>query len=463
MRGLALALLLIPAVAHARVVNVEAPDGIGRLNATMQAGDVALLAPGEYVDFPEPRARATGGLRFTFIAAPGASIPGGRLAKPYVTLRGFTVHGNFGCEETADRDSILDCVVSGSFDHQGGDYDTYARCRFDGTHFDLNKATLAASSGVTIIECEFPRLGQGVDSGDHLFLVWDADSTTMMFCRKDIIVEAGLPKDLGAEWHFDDRHLRSRGNHTRITLDRASYAVWRWRSDTSLDHGCYGNQFARDTIVVTGPGGGDVSQLLPSSSADCAKKPGRAQCIGAWDATMDSCVIDGTAVGGAGCAMIWQGGMTGWSIVHTVFRMTGPAIEAFDIHRSRLAGSTLVGNPALRWRDQYQRPLWRPGDMTVTGCTIDGGVRFDRRMTRAAGAYKPSRNTYLTPFRVPAWPKDATSNTGRRGAVHPRARAARRVVLSRRRLAVYGAAGMLALGVLGAGIVIVRNRAKGAA
>jgi hypothetical protein len=97
--------------------------------------------------------------------------------------------------------------------------------------------------------------------------------------------------------------------------------------------------------------------------------------------------------------------------------------------------------------------------MTVTECTIDGGVRFDRGM-KVADAYRPARNRYLTPYAVPGWPADATSRAGTRGTVHPRAQAPRRLRMpSRRRLAVYGAAGMVALVGLGAVVMSLRKRA----
>ncbi len=399
---------------------------IAKANAVMVPGDIARILPGTYTSLPNPTAAATGGLRFTFLGTSANGdplvdslsratiiLPGGYVSKPYVTLRGVRVSGNFGCSESGDRDSITDVIVDGNFDHQGGDYSIYSRCKFKGGKFNLNKGTLGSSDGVQIYRCDFPYVGQGVTSGDHNWLVWGADSTVEMFNRRLITIEAGLPNEFGGEWHFDDRNRVSRGNYTKINLNRTCYAVWRWRSDTSTDIGSFGNKFMSDTILVTGTSP-SPSTMLPTSSANCGAGTYLPQCVGAWNATMDSCFINATGVNGV-VDIVWEGGMTGWTIKNTVIATNGGAVRAFDVHGSSVKNCTIAGMPAAVWTDSYSRALWQAGDMkfdhNIVVAWSGSPIQFDATML-IAGAYVVGNNLYWGGGIVPTWPVDTSSRYG---------------------------------------------------
>jgi hypothetical protein len=240
----------------------------------------------------------------------------------------------------------------------------------------------------------------------------ERDSTVEMFNRRLITVEAGLPMEFGGEWHFDDRNRISRGNKTIIHLNRGAPNMWRWRSDASVDIGCSGNRFDCDTILVTGSSSGNESNLLFSSSADCGQRDYLGQCVGAWNCTMDSCLINASAVTANDVHLNWQGGMRGWSITNCVFATNGFAILALDIHQSRVSNCTLVGAPAAGWKDSYGRTIWKAGDMTFTNNIAyswgNGCIIFDPTMI-VSGAYTVSKNLYWGCGSVPSWPTDGTS------------------------------------------------------
>jgi len=398
---------------------------IAKANALVVPGDVVRILPGTYADFPSPSAAPTGGLRVTYIGTTTSAdpmrdtlsrasivLPSGSLTKSYVTIKGVRFAGNLGCSEAGDRDSLIDVTVDGDFDHQGGDYDIYSRDVFKGSKFNLNKGTLGSSDGVEIYNCDFRYVGQNETEGDHNWLVWNADSTVEMFNRRLITVEAGLPMEFGGEWHFDDRNRISRGNKTIIHLNRGAPNMWRWRSDASVDIGCFGNRFDCDTILVTGSSSGNESNLLFSSSADCGNETYLPQCVGAWNCTMDSCLINASAATANDVHLNWQGGMRGWSITNCVFATNGFAILALDIHQSRVSNCTIVGAPAAGWKDSYGRTIWKAGDMTFTNNIAyswgNGCVIFDPTMI-VSGAYTVSKNLYWGCGSVPSWPSDASS------------------------------------------------------
>jgi hypothetical protein len=399
---------------------------IAKANALVLPGDLVRIMPGSYSEFPNPAAAATGGMRFTYMGTTtGADpmkdtlsrativLPSGSLSKSYVTIKGVRVAGNLGCTESGDRDSILDVTADGDFDHQGGDYDIYARDVFKGTKFNLNKNTLGSSDGVQIYGCDFRYVGQNENAGDHNWLVWNADSTVEMFNRRLITVEAGLPIEFGGEWHFDDRNRVSRGNHTVIKLNRGTPNMWRWRSDQSVDIGCFGNRMDCDTILVTGSSPAE-SNFLFSSSANCGQQTYLPQCVGAWNCTMDSCLINASAVSGI-VHMNWQGGMTGWTITNCVLATTGEAVLAFDVHQSRITNCTLAGAPVVSWKDSYGRPIWGSGDMTFANNIVcswgNGCITLDPAML-VSGALGVNKNLYWGCGSVPPWPVDASSIYG---------------------------------------------------
>jgi hypothetical protein len=140
----------------------------------------------------------------------------------------------------------------------------------------------------------------------------------------------------------------------------------------------------RDTIICLGQGG----NWMPSSSASCSTDPARylPQCVGSWNVFMDSCLVDAsTCVASEGS---WQGGMHGWQISDSKIRMKGPAIHAFDIHGSMVVRSTLEGvnGTAVRWTDEYGRPLWQAGDMNFCQNTVLGTIYTAPTLAAVPGA-----------------------------------------------------------------------------
>jgi hypothetical protein len=259
-----------------------------------------------------------------------------------VTIKGVRVAGNLGCTESGDRDSILDVTADGDFDHQGGDYDIYARDVFKGTKFNLNKNTLGSSDGVQIYGCDFRYVGQNENAGDHNWLVWNADSTVEMFNRRLITVEAGLPIEFGGEWHFDDRNRVSRGNHTVIKLNRGTPNMWRWRSDQSVDIGCFGNRMDCDMILVTG------SSLAESNfrSRQRELRPADLSAPVRRRVELHDGLVPHRASAVSGIVhMNWQGGMTGWTMRTACLR---PRARRCSRSTSTRAESRTARSPALR-------------------------------------------------------------------------------------------------------------------
>ena len=136
---------------------------------------------------------------------------------------------------------------------------------------------------------------------------------------------------------------------------------------------------------------------MPSSSANCGAGAYQAQCVGAWDSSIDSCVIDGSGTSGP-TEFYYQGGMHGWRITNTVLAMNGTALRAFDIVESSVAQSTLVGNNAVRWTDEYTRDLWSAGDMSFTGNVVAAWAHLHYVRTRVARFRHPAN---FHPFMAP--------------------------------------------------------------
>lgn len=248
---------------------------------------------------------------------------------------------------TQDGTILRNQTISGDLSIQASNV-TIENCKFPTAKFiNGGKWTLSHHTGIKVIGCEFPVLGRGVTGvTSHIVEWWDCDGTVFANNKVDITIEAGLDNSVGGEWHFDDRHRTSYGNVIRIHCKRASYAIWRWRGDHSTNVGSFGNTFRRDTLIIDGVGG----QLLPSSSADCGYGNYDAQCVGAWNWTMDSCLVDASACSGP-VEMVWQGGMHGLLMRNTTLNVP---IRAFDLAGSKIENTTIR---SAKWTDEFSRPV----------------------------------------------------------------------------------------------------------
>jgi hypothetical protein len=285
-----------------------------------------------------------------------------KISAPTV-LNGQTIAGDLTIENT-DSVHVSDCTVSGSLSIQNC-HDIYLDgCTINGPFLNVGKWSLTQGLRVHINKCRFPNLGKGVTGvTGHIVEWWNTNWCTVANSTFNITIEAGLDTSAGGWWNFDNRNYRSLGNTIRFDLKRQCYAVYRWRSDHSLNVGCSGNLLTLEQVSVGGVGA-PGSRILFSSSADCGYGDFLAQCVGHWNTQMRSCVIDA-----AGCSIEFQGGLRKWRMLDCRFVGT-PALTAFDIHGSDIERCTFSG--AVHWTDQYSRPLPSPGDLIWGGNIING-------------------------------------------------------------------------------------------
>jgi len=257
---------------------------------------------------------------------------------------------------------VRDCAITGSLSIQNADNPTLERVRIDGPRENVNGWTLGKSKGGTFTDVTFTGLGKGV-VGDFIVCYRNVDGMKETRVSRTVVVETNADTTIRPVWHFDDRNRTNTDCVTTIALRRVYDMPWRWRSDVGVKIGCFNNVFTREKVIVTGVG---PCRLLPSASATCEGTTGDpiwlAGCCGQWNATMDSCLLDASGVTG-GANIEWQGGMRGWTLKNTTLKVPAGnrAIDAFDIHKSRIEGCTIVG--AVVFADRYSRPLWTAGDM----------------------------------------------------------------------------------------------------
>jgi hypothetical protein len=164
-----------------------------------------------------------------------------------------------------------------------------------------------------------------------------------------------------------------------------------------LNQGCFNNSWDRFAIVCDGVGG----NLFPTSSANCGNGGDyTAQCIGSWNSTIKNSLFDAAACSAS--SLVFQGGSTGWTVTGTTVRMKNDALHAFDIHGTKWTDNVLTG--AVRFTDEYQRPLWKAGDMVWCNNTLNGSMTTAARLAAVPGAFVTTCQT--TPPPPPPTPVD---------------------------------------------------------
>lgn len=129
---------------------------IGKASNTLVAGDVVRIAPGTYSETLQPVSSGTSTNRITYLgdlANPAAvTVNAIRfLGQDYVSVKGIRSTGNLEITastsgNSADRDSIVNCVIEGGFGLNGAWYCVIANCAI-GTGDATDKVTITAYPG----------------------------------------------------------------------------------------------------------------------------------------------------------------------------------------------------------------------------------------------------------------------------------------------------------------------------
>lgn len=399
-------------------------------NSQLHAGDVLYCwaATAAYDELPNPVA---GGGRYTFIGAAATDpladstarenikFPAGTISHANMTIKGVHFNGDMLFAETADFDTIAynkfgTLVGSGRLIVSGSDYTIFDNNVVMGNHLCVNfgLGDNIHSDGLGFYNNQFRYLGAASFNGQHVFVTGDCDSTTWMFNTFYIDVSDALSGQYCGEWHFDDYHHFSRGNHTYCNLTRTGgYTEWRWRSNQNSNvgevyEGCHDNTFDCDTLIYRGL----ETVFTPSQSSTCDASstarfyPG---CAGHWNVVMDSCYFDAHRM--VGSNLIFNGAMIGWQISYTTILMNGVALESFDTRFHNVINHcTLVGNcnntahsgnnaGVVQFTNQWARPAFTDTAMTFTNNivynwgNIDYGIWWETSKVDSAGKMKQQK------------------------------------------------------------------------
>lgn len=129
---------------------------IGKASATMVAGDVVRISPGNYAELLRPVANGTSTNRITYmgdISNPSAVVVTGiqLYGQDYISVKGILATGDIVLSantagNSADRDSILHCIGQGGLSLNGAWYSVLANCTV-GTGDATDKMGISAYPG----------------------------------------------------------------------------------------------------------------------------------------------------------------------------------------------------------------------------------------------------------------------------------------------------------------------------
>ncbi|HXU06433.1 MAG TPA: hypothetical protein VN903_36000 [Polyangia bacterium] len=315
------------------------------------------------------------------------------ITTPGTLLRDTTITGDLNLKG-AHGAVISNVTVTGSFACLHSNDVVLQNVTILGQRFCLNKWDLSASHGFIGRHIVAEHLGEGVTDGDHILLWFCDDGTILTDCSFKVTHNNPSTDATHCEYHFSSYNRIERRNRTVYVMNQPDAKTWRWRNtvDKGLppeaQYGCFNNLFDHCSWTATGPGAA-TSRWCPSSSSTCdGSVP---SCVGHWNSTMIGCEFHMD-----GGTMEWQGGFQGWHIDSTLFDGN---VVAYDVHRDTLRWCKVTGK--WSWTDQYQRPLWKPGDVQLWGNTFAGGVSVAPTLAAVPGAMVTSRPAADT------WPPNA--------------------------------------------------------
>lgn len=330
---------------------------IARANVMARPGDIVYVWPNSsgYTDFPNPDSAGsnpTGGGYIRFIGASGVADPivdtnerfniriqDGDLLKPYTVLHGLCL-SNFIIRSGASRCSVSCTTMLGTMSLDGCDYTVVSRCLNLGPRLSIAYVGDGGDVvGCTIENCSFPRLGSGVQGGNHRFITGKtriAKCDSLRFVRNRLTTVIGDSLDSHPRVHFWTQHSLFAYNVHRIFTQfpqRETYAM-RLRDSTSDNH------FVCDTIRMSGPAPAIVYWSSDGDSGQTWKHT-----VG--NNTVDSCYINLTGSTG-GSRMLFQQGMYGWTFRYNTLICDGRPLDAVDVKQKNVIDhNTLVGAPFL--------------------------------------------------------------------------------------------------------------------
>lgn len=310
---------------------------IGKANATVRPGDVVIVWPGTYAQFPSPAVSGTSLQRITFagaLASPSSVVLNAAdpvLAASHVTVKGFLLANGFLL--TGSRDSIADCVIGGGKSQLTAANDcVITRCAFDCERFWIvgtENDSLPIAARDTVTDCRLtlrPR-----DTTGHTIRFAHLEQCVVTRCRFTIDIGSSAVSASCTKLFFV-RHSRfvdnwwDITNHCTTNSDEAGWFVMRDYTQS--------NTWVRDTIQMRGPG---PVQFFGSAS-------------GTYPATVmnnnyDHCVIKVSGPSAYGAAVYYQDEARWDTLTANVIvgDASGLAFNAPLRGPMRIAGNTIAG------------------------------------------------------------------------------------------------------------------------
>ena len=230
---------------------------VGKANATVQPGDVVIVARGTYSHFPSPAVSGTPTRRITYVgdlASPASvAIVGGSInvAVSHVTIKGFRLANGFNLAGT--RDSISWCDVAGDRPQiEGADDCVVAWCTVRAQRFwfmGSEQDTLVKAERDTLADCRFTL--EPVTAAGHTIRLRTLESCVLARNQFRITIAASATNASPTKLFYvrRTRLIDCSWDVTNLCVGGGDESGWFVVRDMSHD-----NLWVRDSILLKGPG-----------------------------------------------------------------------------------------------------------------------------------------------------------------------------------------------------------------
>lgn len=284
-----------------------APCPIAVPNLLAVGGDNVFMRPGNYLIAPNPLLPMVAGQWVHYygdVTNPSLVkiAPAVTLTDSALSIRGVEFRSGLSIGNACRWDSLMDCIVDGTFELAGPDYNVFARNIFHSPTFWIARTNIQYAIGNSFFSNIWDRLGVGYTGGGNVMMSGVVtgtpgnaslksyqDSSTYMFNKFTVLLEASGDPTSHAREHYGMLHSLWRGNRWDITNNLVG---GRWGALILRDSSLL-NRMVSDTIFQGGPG---TCNIQLSGSGSIGKS-----CSGN---IVDSCYFKVK-----GCPAIFQDGM----------------------------------------------------------------------------------------------------------------------------------------------------------